>query len=440
MIKRRRFPRIFFGWWTVLTSGFLTMWGFGYYRYGISALFKPIASELGFSRAVTSVAASIGRLEGGFEAPLTGWVTDKYGPRWPVLIGVFLVGLGLILMNYVNSLWTYYVVWGVILGTGFNAAVGVPMSTAITNWFVKKRGLAMGIIRVFTGFAGVLVLPLVAWLITIQSWQMTCLIGGVVMLLIGLPLAWFCFKRYRPEYYGLLPDGATAEKQVAGTDQMIDSGVEYAAEVEEVEFTLRQAMRTPAYWLLLVAPTCHMLVGPSINIHLIPFLTDRGIDPLRAAGMMAIMVLAGIPSRFFGGLMADRLRRHHLRFLLGGAYLLEAVGIAIFLLNPESTFLIYVWFIVYGTGMGAANTLGTPVKARYFGRKAFGSISGFSSLFMMPIVIVAPIYAGWVYDTTGSYITVFTLFAVLLAFATVLMSLASPPKPPAQITDVRKIV
>jgi len=439
LIKKRRFPKIFIGWWTVLSGGILAMWGFGYHIYGFSALFKPIASELGFSRAVMSVAASIGRLEGGFEAPLTGWVTDKYGPRWPVIFGVFLVTLGLILMNFINSLWAFYVVWGVIIGTGLNVAFSIPIDTAISNWFVKKRGLALGIRRVFTGLSGVLVLPLIAWLIATQGWRITCLMGGLAIGLVGLPLSWFCFKRHRPEYYGLLPDGATATEEAADASQMIDRGVEYAIEVEEVEFTLRQAMRTPAYWLLLVAHTCHSLVFPTVNIHLIPFLTDTGIDPLWAAGMMAIMVLASMPGRLVFALFADRLRKHHLRFLLGGAYFLQAVGIAVFLLD-QSIAMIYVWFILYGIGMGAAWTLSPPLRARYFGRKAFGSIAGFSAIFMTPIGIAAPVYAGWVYDTTGSYITVFALFAALLTFATILMSLASPPKPPAKVTDIHKFL
>jgi len=162
LIKKRRFPKIFFGWWTVLTGGFLGMWGYGFHIYGFSALFKPIASELGFSRAVMSVAASIGRFEGGFEAPLTGWVTGKFGPRLPVLFGVFLLGLGLILMNFINSLWAFYVVWGVILGTALNVAFHIPIDAAIANWFVKKRGLALGIRQTLKGLSGVLVLPLVA--------------------------------------------------------------------------------------------------------------------------------------------------------------------------------------------------------------------------------------------------------------------------------------
>jgi cyanate permease len=99
-VPERKFPRIFFGWWTVLTSGILGCWVAGYQIYGFSALFKPIASELGFNRAVTSVAAGIGRLGGGFESLLAGWIADRFGPRWIVFCGVFFFGLGMILMNF----------------------------------------------------------------------------------------------------------------------------------------------------------------------------------------------------------------------------------------------------------------------------------------------------------------------------------------------------
>ena len=176
MIKRRRFPKIFHGWWIVLTGGIVAMWGQGYYTAGIGAFFKPISSELGFSRAATSVAASIGRLGGGFEAPLSGWITDKFGPRWIVLAGVFLTGLSLILMNFIGSLWSYLIVWGVLLGTGVNIATTIPVDKAITSWFVKKRGVAVSVKWVFSGLGGVIVLPLIAWLITTQGWRMTCVI------------------------------------------------------------------------------------------------------------------------------------------------------------------------------------------------------------------------------------------------------------------------
>lgn len=439
MIRRKKFPKIFFGWWTVLAGGIIALWGYGYQAYGISALFKPIASELGFSRATTSVAASIGRFEGGFEAPVVGWMTDRFGPRWIVFVGVFVISVALVLMYYINSLWAYYVVWGVLLGTGANIALSIPVDTAISNWFVRKRGTALSIKWMFSGLSGVIVLPLIAWMITVQGWRMTCVTGGLVMAVIGLPLAYFFLKQRRPEYYGLLPDGAKTEGEAADVDQMIERGVQYAAEFQEVEFTIKQVFRTRVYWLLLVINGCHALVGGAINIHTIPFLTDIGIDPLAAAGIMVVMISASIPARLLGGLVADRVKTSHLRFLLWGSYFLQLVGIGIFLLN-QTVAMIYVWYVLYGFGIGAAYVLNPLLRARYFGRKAFGSIHGVTALILTPFGVVAPVYAGWVYDTTGSYISAFTLFAGLLAFAIVLITFAAPPKPPAVIGDIRKIV
>lgn len=376
---------------------------------------------------------------GSYEAPLTGWVTDKFGPRWIVLSGVFVFGLGLVLTSFINSLWTFYIAWGVIAALGLNIAMSVPMDTAIVNWFVKKRGLAISIRTVSSALAGVLVLPLIAWLIVTQGWRITVLIGGILMWLVGLPLAWFCIRQHRPEYYGLLPDGATVGEEVADTSQMIKRGIEYAAEVQEVEFTLRQAMRTPAYWLLILTQIDSRLVVAAFTMHTIPFLTDMGIDPLMAAGIMSIAFLASIPARLISGFLADRLKKDHLRFAIAGTYFLQAVSFAVFLLNQTIT-MIYVWLILYRIGMGLSGAMNTVMRSRYFGRKAYGSIQGSLILFTTPFGIAAPIYTGWVYDTTGSYITTFTIFGVLLAFSAVVMSFIIPPKPPAEVTDVRKIV
>ncbi len=434
-----RFPKIFPGWWIVLGGSIVSLWGMGYYYTGGSALFKPISTELGFSRAATSVAASIGRFEGGFESPLTGWITDKYGPRSIMVVGVTIIGLGLILMNFIHSLWGYYLVWGIITGTGVNIALSLPLEKAITNWFVRKRGLALGIRWTCSGLALVLVLPLIAWLVSTQGWRITCVIGGLVMWAVGIPLTWFSVRQQRPEYYGLLPDGATVEEKTKDTSQMIENGVKYAAEVEEVEFTLRQAMRTPAYWLLILANAAHGMPVQVVMIHCIPFLTDMGVEPVKAAVMIAATSAVSIPARLVGGLLADRLEKRYLRFLVGGAYLLQALGFGIFLLN-QTINMAYVFFALYYFGNGLAMPLNAIIRGRYFGRKAFGSIHGSSQIFTTPVGVIAPIYAGWVYDTTGSYIAAFILLTRLLALSVVLMWLTFPPKAPARVTDIRKFL
>jgi sugar phosphate permease len=439
LIRRRKFPKVFFGWRTVLAGSLLSAWGIGFQVHGFSALFKPIASEFGFSRAATSVAPSIATLGGGIEAPLVGGFVDRFGPKLLIIIGMFIAGLGLILMNFINSLWAFYVVWGVILGTGISIGLQIPIDKAISNWFVKKRGIALSIRWLFTGLAG-LVLSLVAWLVSTQGWRMTCVIGGLGIWFVGLPLAWMLVKPRRPEYYGLLPDGVTTEAELDETEnRMIERGVDYAAEVEELEFTLRQALKTPAYWLLITAVSVRMVGFSAILTHGVPFLTDMGFESVKAASLLGIIILFSTPSRLIGGFLMDRIRTRYIRFLMAGAFMLQAIGITVFLLN-QTVAMIYVFLILFWLGVGIALPLESGIRGRYFGRKAFGSIGGTSMIFTTPIGVLAPIYAGWVYDNTGSYIPAFTLFAILFGISAVFVSFAYPPKPPARITDVRKFL
>lgn len=341
-------------------------------------------------------------------------------------------------MYFINSLWAFLLVWGLFIGVGSNVGFYLSIEKAISNWFVRKRGLALSIRWVFMGLAAVLMLPIAAWLISTQGWRMTCVIGGVVMWIIGLPLAWFFIKQHRPEYYGLLPDGATTEETVELT-QMIDRGVKYATEADEVEFTLRQAMRTPAYWLLTLSNAGFMAVPPVLVIHGMPFITDMGIEPVRAAVMIGMMSIGVIPGTFISAFIADRIKKRHLKFLIAGTYLLQLFGFAAFLLN-QTLAMVYPLFILHHFSAGLFGPLTGVIIARYFGRKAYGSVRGTSMMFMLPASVLAPIYAGWVYDTTGSYINVFIACAVLLTFSTILMAFASPPRPPVRVTDIHEIV
>lgn len=437
--KRRRLPRIFLGWWMNLVTGVYSGLGHGFYGYGMSVLFKPIAADLGLSRAATSLATGIGRLEAGIEAPVTGWLSDRFGPKWVIVVGICITSTGLLLMNFINAPWAYYVVWGVIVAIGNNLALTIAVDKALTNWFIRKRGLALGIRFVIIGICGVIVLPIMTWLVTGYGWRTTCLIWAGVMFT-GAPLSGYFVKQKRPEYYGQLPDGASVElESETDLDAMIARGVEYAADFEETEFTLRQAMKTPAFWLMTTAWLCSTVVVGGFNIHIIPFLTDMAIDETIASGMMAMMVFFTVPARFVGGLLADRIEKNHLQFLAAGAFLSQAIGVGAFLIH-QSIFTVYIFLILYGFGSGANAPLRLTIGARYFGRKAFASIQGISSMFTAPISFLAPVYAGWVYDTTESYTNAFVLFAILATLAAFLMCLVRPPKPPTQVNDINKFL
>ncbi|MBI4596070.1 MAG: MFS transporter [Candidatus Tectomicrobia bacterium] len=436
LVKLRWSYRIFPGWWTVVTGSFMNLWGAGYTVYGFSALFKPMSAELNFSRAVTSVAASIGRLQSGIQDPVLGWMVDRFGPRRVVLFSIFLLGIGLMSMYFIYSLWAFYLVWGIVVGIGQNVSSGLPINKSITNWFVKKRGLAMGMRMMLTA---ALVLPLITWFIDNWGWRVACVIGGIVAIAIGFPLAWLGLKDQRPEFYGLLPDGATSTDKSGDVNQMVERGVKYAANFDEVEFTFRQALRTPAYWFLIVAQIGQSISSQSLLVHFVPFLTDIGMTPAKAAAVVTMSGLFGIVSRFGSGFVADRVRKKNLRFIISGGFILQAAGIGIFLVS-QTVGMIYPFLISYFFCMGVGMIVIPVTSGRYFGRKAFGSIQGSSTIITMLPGIVAPVYLGWVYDTTGRYIAGFATVAAILAVSGVVMLIARPPKPPAHITGVHQIV
>ena len=399
--------------------------GHGFYGFGISVFFKDLALELGLSRALTSVAAGIGRLEGGITSPLTGWLADRYGPRWVIFTGILVAGMGMVLMNFITTVGAYIIAWGVLTGVGLNIGLTVAVDKTLNDWFVNKRGLAQGTKFALIGVGGVMVLPIVTWLVAWQGWRMTCLIWAVI-LLAGAPFTLIFVKQKRPEFYGMLPDGAQRESD--GRD-MIKQGEDYASSFKEREQTFRQAVKTQAYWILTTSFGIQTIIYGGLIVHMIPFLTDMGIERTVAGSLMGIMVFFTIPSRFLGGVIADRVGKGRLSWLLAGAFFLQLGGITALLIGRSMASL-YIFLILFGFSSGACTPLYILSFGRYFGRKAFGSIMGSSLAIRAPLSLVAPVFTGWVYDTFGNYTPALTLFAVLSGIAALLACLARPAERP----------
>jgi MFS family permease len=413
-------PKVFFGWWTVLYTGIVSGLGHGFYGYGFSVFFKDLAAELGLSRAITSIGSGIGRLEGGLESAPAGWLADRFGPRW------------VILMNFVHAVWAYFTVWGFLMGTGLNLGLTVTVDKTIINWFVRKRGLAQGIKFALIGVGGVVVVPIVTWLVTAYEWRATCLIWGLILVACA-PLALVFVKSKSPEHYGLLPDGALVDPGLkVDIESMIARGAQYAASFNETEYTFKQAIKTRTFWFITAAFIIQTIVIGGIGIHIIPFLTDIGISTTTASAMMGLQVFFTIPSRFLGGVLVDRIGNKHLPFVLAGAFTLQAIGIGTFLIYGTISS-IYVFLICYGLSSGGGTPILTVALGRYFGRKAFGSIFGVLRACQAPFSFIAPAYAGWVYDTTHSYINAFLTFVILITVAALILCLVRPPKTPGEI-------
>jgi MFS family permease len=350
-------------------------------------------------------------------------------------------GVGFILLYFLTALWQWLLVWGFIISLGFNTGLGMPLTTAMVNWFVKRRGTALGLSKLFMGFGGMVLPPVLTYLIIQYGWRMTYLTVGILILSVSIPLVVFFVRPRRPEYYGLMPDGALIPNKEKDTASMIRMGQQYAAEIDEVEFTVRQAMKTKAFWVFIAANMLRAMVFPSVSVHGIPHMIGLGVDPMAAATIMGLVFGVGAPIRMLGGVLVDRCPTRRLKYLWILSFMLQALGLFAFI-HAVTISMIYVFAVLWGIGFGLAHPISSPMFGRYFGRKGYGTITGTMAMIGLPASIIAPIYIGWIYDLTGSYVSAYTQALVLLVIAIIIlfMFLSPPKEKPKATQDITKFV
>jgi MFS family permease len=439
LISLNKLKNIFPGYLMIIAGAIVCYWGAGIYVYSVGNYLTAFSKSFGWTRAQISLASSFNSIASGVQGTFTGIIIDKFGPRITSFIGFTLVGLGFCLMYFVNSLWMFYVFW-LIAGAGYTLGALPSLNTAVANWFVKKRGLMISLMLMGLCFSGPTMVPFTAWLIQHQGWRNAFLFAGIVTLCVALPLNWFFIKPRRPEYYGWLPDGKRVDKNiVANTEAVIKAGIEYAASGNEVEFTVRQALKDKTIWIIAISSALGLMSFSALSLHTIPYLTDMGIDPIVAAVAMGTSVFMRLPTQLLFGWLGDRVPKNHLRYwgMFGNA--ISALGLFLF---TRATSMAWVWAyaVIAGLGNGATMGMMTPIFGRYWGRKAFATIGGITAPFGMIAGIIAPVYAGWAFDTTGSYRTAFTLILIFSIIGAVMLYFATPPKQPEKITSVTDVV
>lgn len=427
-------PGIFYGWWIVLAVSVLFFWSGGIWFYGFSAFFTPIVAEFGWSRALTSAAFSLYRLEAGIIAPLIGYLVDRVGVRRLMIIGVVAVGAGFILLSgtgsvgwlndVVDPLWQFYAAF-IVIAIGYGLAFFIPGMTAVANWFARRRGRAMAFTVAGFGASGVLV-PLLVWLIDTSGWRTTLLIVGVMTWVIGIPFA--LVVRHRPEPYGYQPDGdplpASEERGRTGTVSVtvadLDEDQSYA---DAGGFTAKEALRTPAFWYLSTGVALSTLGISGIIIHAIPYLESVGISRQVAGLAITGMSVGSVGGRVIGGWLADYFDK---RWVLAMAYAALIGGTLVFAAIREP-WQVIPFIMLFGLAYGSPVPVRPAIQAEYFGVRAYGTIQGFMQFVMMGPGIVGPVLAGWVYDVFGDYRPAFFVFAAITAVGIPLILMARRP-------------
>lgn len=417
-----KFGNVFYGWWIVTAGIVLCLFGYGGWYYSFGALFNPILTEFGWSRATTSLAFSFARLEGGIEGLITGPLTDKFGPKILIRIGWTMAALGFFMMYFIDSFWMFIVSYSLLLTLGMDAGLYIPLQTTIAKWFNKKRGLALGLLTSGGALGGAIIVPVVAWLIVNYGWRTSVLVLAAAAFVIGWGMS-FVLKPHGPEYYGLHMDGAKRKPAADMTAAVHGEPISAGDSVESEGLTLKEAMKTRAFWQLVTAAIFAQTALSAIVVHQIPFIEDMGISKVMAASALGTMTLMSVPGRLTGGWLADRWNVQHLYFI---ASIFQAIGLFIFA-RATSMSTVWLFVVIYGLSYGMRITIDPAMRAKLFGHKAFGSIMGYLGAFAIIGSFAGPFFAGWIYDTTHSYNIAFLTFSGAMLVAGTLVVLIKPP-------------
>jgi MFS transporter, OFA family, oxalate/formate antiporter len=389
----------FYGYIIVIASFFILYAAFGV-RFSYGVFFTPMATDLGWNSATTSLAFSISMIFEGIFSFISGGLSDKYGPRVVITGFAILLGAGYCFIPIVNSLWQFYLFYGVLVGVGMGGMF-VPMAAIIARWFTVRRTLMTGLAMCGSSLAILTLAPVFAQLILNTGWRNTFLIAGIFAVVVILIAAQF-----------LKPDPASMALVPYGEDPNITRIKNSAAP----GFTFIEAVRTRQFWLIFLMFFLFGFFLGSSNVHLVPYAINTGISGTTAALILAVSGALNIMGRVGLGLIGDRIGIKNIGIITIVFFFVGAVLITQFYSVPA----FFVFAVLFGFSQGGLGTFESPFVASFFGVRSLGMIFG-SIGFGIPLGLgLGPYVTGYVFDLTHSYNTAF-LFCVLASILSLIL-------------------
>jgi sugar phosphate permease len=381
----------------------------------LSIFVAPLTGEFGWSRTALSGAVSLGGLLAAVASPLIGSFLDRRGSRLVLCTAVLVNGVLLLSLSMTGSLLYFYLLF-CVARMNWAGPFDLGIYGALSNWFVQRRAFATSV-ATLAQQAGLVAMPLIAQLaILYEGWRAGWLAIGAVTLMVGFVPVWLLLVR-RPEDLGLRPDGRrAADGHIAALPAAIP--------VAEPAFSRRQALRTPAFWLLLLYAVLLFPVQAGVSLHQAPYLIERGIDPTTAAMIVSTFSLMSAAASVCCGVLPRRLP---IRYPLAFAGMTMALGTAA-MLGVGSAAQGYLAGAIFGFGIGALLTLLPIAWADYFGRAHFGAIRGIALSAQVLAQAAGPLLSGALRDWSGDYRLSLECFAVLAAASTLSVLLARQPR------------
>jgi OFA family oxalate/formate antiporter-like MFS transporter len=391
----------------------------------LSVFMVPMTEAFGWSRGLFAGAVSLGGVCAVIISPLVGRLIDKYGSSWMISATSAVAGACAIGLAMVSHSWAFYSLY-VPGRMVFASPLELATSTAISNWFIRRRSFALALLGVTQG-TGLALMPFVAQqLIASWGWRSAWTILGLFTMTVGIVPAILLMAR-RPEDMSLEPDPAPRRSTemaavLAGlTPDSADTA--HLRLGRERQFTLVQALRTRAFWVLAIFSATGFMAQGGVSLHQVGHYISQGLPGSAAAIMASVFALAQVP----GGLLWSSVTKYvPVRYVLaisGLCVALGAMGTALSSTLP--------WGVlsasVIGSGVGGLHLLLRLAWADYYGRRHLGTIRGITLPVQIGGQAVGPVAAGFVFDATGSYHLVFLVFAGVVTLGSVLVLAAVPP-------------
>jgi len=411
----------FFYGWIIIAVTFITMAIGVNARTAFSLFFPPIIDEFGWERGVTAGAFSFGFVVSAIVSPLIGRLMDRLGPRSVMELGVALMAGGLLLAPLTSQPWHLYLTIGVLVGAGSICLGYSGQSLFLPNWFIRRRGLAIGFAFAGVGIGSVTLLPWVQWMIDHSGWRIACTAIGLLVLVVLAPIN--LLLRKRPEDLGLRPDGdaAASAASVSPLSNIVDP--DWAG----VDWTLRRALRTARFWWLAIGYAGGLYIWYAVQVHQTKYLLDVGFSPNVAVWALGAVSLLGIPGQILLGHISDRVGREWI-WSASCAGFAVCFAALIALARYPTLPLVYLMVVSQGAlGYGLTSIMGAVVVEIFQG-KHYGSIFGTIMVAALAGGAAGPLVTGLLHDLWGNYTLAFLIAIGVSALSALAIWLAAPGK------------
>lgn len=410
-------PRFFYGYWLIVAAFVGQLVSVGSQAYTVGAFLKPMNDDLGWTRSEFTLSRTIAQFIMAFTGFFIGSIVDREGGRRLMLAGTVILTASLWAQSYTQELWQWMILNGIVVTIGAAFVGNLVVNVTLSKWFVEKRGFAVSYASMGVSFAGIALTPLMTEAVDAWGWRDAWRVLAVVSAVLVLPAA--LLMRRAPEDYGLYPDGKSAEEVAAGQGSAMSA--DFAA-----SFTRAQAVRSPAFYMLVLAFGMFSVTIGVMLLQTIPFMTDAGYTRGTASFMITLSSIPALLSKPLWGYLMDKWDAKKLSSI--GAVVTGASLITITLSVESGTDpMIWLGFFLLGFGWGGMVPLQEVIWATFFGRRYIGAVRSAGLPFSLVIAAGAPQLVSYYYDQVGNYNGAFLAIAASnLAAGVLLWYLKSP--------------